>query len=198
MTTPYVPAKAHQGVCDVNAIADFLSACVTVSASMFDAQCGAWQTANLPSDAGAGTPCGNCILPQNSDDNGGLWIDPLGNFWPNYGACIQLTDPVHGSACAAAYDNASGCQDVACEISCNQGSAACTTTAGCNACAEASNAGGCKTYAAAAQTACATDIADGGPFDTCSPGSAIGSQTPDFSYIITLICGGPAAVDGGQ
>jgi hypothetical protein len=198
MTTPYVPAKAHQGVCDVNAIADFLSACVTVSASMFDAQCGAWQTANLPSDAGAGTPCGNCILPQNSDDNGGVWIDPLGNFWPNYGACIQLTDPVHGSACAAAYDNASGCQDVACEISCNQGSAACTTTAGCNACAEASNAGGCKTYAAAAQTACATDIADGGPFDTCSPGSAIGSQTPDFSYIITLICGGPAAVDGGQ
>jgi len=191
----YVAATGHQGVCSTTAIADFLSACVTASSSTVNALCGAWQTTNIPSDAGAGTACGNCIVAP--DNNGGLWIDPLGNFWPNYGACIQLTDSVHGPACAAAYNNASGCEDVGCEVSCN-GSGACGQNAGCNACEESAAENGCKTYAATEQTACATEAADGGAFDTCSPGSAINSQVPDFSYIITLICGGSAATDGGS
>ncbi len=189
---PYVAAVGHQGVCSTGQIADFITACVT---STTQAPCTDWQNTNVPSEAGAGTPCGNCILAPNN--NGGLWLDSLGNGEPNYAACIQLSDPVHGAACAAAYDDFSGCQAVACDAYCyGTAGPTCATNTACEGCLSGVGMGSCMSYYTAAHTACASDGADGGPFDTCSPGAALNSQTPDFSYIITLICGG-SAPDGG-
>jgi hypothetical protein len=189
--TPFVPATAHQGVCSISAINAFINACVM---STSEATCSMWQDMNLPGDGGAGTPCGNCMLPNNTDDNGGLWLDPLGNFWPNYGACIQITDPTHGTACATAYDNLSGCEDVGCDDRCS-GVGMCGTSAACEACF--SNVGAdCSSYLTAAKSACATDVTDGGAIDTCSPSSKTGEQASDFAYIIELVCGGTAADAG--
>jgi hypothetical protein len=52
----------------------------------------------------------------------------------------------------------------------------------------------CKTYADTEKTACAKDIGDAGLADSCAPGAATGTQDPDFTYVIRLICGG---ADGG-
>jgi hypothetical protein len=182
----YVPATANQGKCTTPEVAAFVTACGD-NGTM--SSCNAWQTSNLASDAGPGTTCGNCIIaPQN---NGGTWVDTQGYFGPNYAACIQLTDATHGAACAAADESLGNCQGVACD--------SCTGTASdAQKCIAAANAGGCAQYVGAVQSACVTDFADGGAAATCSPGAASGKQDPDFTYIVTLICGGAPADGGGD
>jgi hypothetical protein len=189
--TPFVPATAHQGVCSTTAIADFINDCVM---STSEATCSMWQDMNLPADGGTGTPCGSCMLPNNTNDNGGLWLDPLGNFWPNYGACIQITDPTHGTACGTAYDNLSGCEDIGCDDRCS-GVGTCGSSTACEACYK--NVGAdCSSYLTTAKSACMTDLGDGGALDTCSPSETTGEQASDFAYIIELICGGTPADSG--
>jgi hypothetical protein len=174
----YVPAVANQGVCDTATIAAFVAACGDKGSQT---KCDTWQTTNVLGDAGAGTACGNCIFaPMN---NGGTWTDPEGYFGPNYGGCIQLTDPTNGPACASALDNADGCVGVACD-SCSSGDI--------DACRDAAAKASCSSYASTEQTACKKDDGDGGAFTTCSPGAGT-SLDPDFTYIAGLICGGTDA-----
>lgn len=172
----YTAAVAHQGVCTAADVSDFVSACGQNSTT---SSCSAWEATNLPAgDAGRGTACGRCIVAP--DDNGGLWFDPTGLAYPNYGACIQLSDPIDGPSCSAAYDNATACDDVACD--------ACPSTEF-EGCASASARGACSTYVSTENGACTTDFADGGVATTCSPGAASHSVDLDYTYIITLVCG---------
>jgi hypothetical protein len=183
----YTNATAHQGVCAATDINNFIVACGDNGS---ETTCNTWQNANVAGsvDGGAGTTCGNCIFsPQN---NGGTWTDPEMFFLPNYAACIQLTDPTNGLACAKAFDNISGCEGVACDFCMSEST---TTAEDSTDCINAANMGSCSTYETAEQTACATDLADGGAAQTCSPGGGV-TQNPDFTYIITLICG---SADGG-
>lgn len=183
-TGAYVAATAHQGACNTSQINAFITACGDNGTAT---SCDAWQTANVAGDnggGGAGTNCGNCIFaPQN---NGATWTDPDGFFEPNYGACIQLTDTTHGTACATALENASGCEGVACDNACPAND---SNPADFEACINAADNGSCHTYATNEDSACATDFADGGAVSTCSPGAASNTLNPDFQYITTLICG---------
>jgi hypothetical protein len=190
--TPFVSAVGHQGVCTTTQTADFINACIMSTSA---ATCGTWQTMNLMVDGGTGTPCGNCILPNTTDNNGALWLDPLGEFWPNYGACLQVSDPTHGVACGTAYDNLAGCEDIGCDSRC-AGEAPCATSADCEGCFM-SVGSDCASYITTVKSACATDLVDGGALDTCSPSSKTGEQASDFAYIIELICGGGGPSDGG-
>jgi hypothetical protein len=190
----YVPAVAHQGACTGAAIAQFVMACGDNSTNLADGggSCADWQTSNVSGGGadggGTGTVCGSCIFaPMN---NGATWTDPDMFFSPNYAACIQLTDTTSGSACAAAFNNAGGCEGVACD--------SCPGT-GANDfgnCVNAADQGSCNSYASTEATACKSDFADGGAVNTCTPGAATGKQDPDLTYIATLICGG-AAGDAG-
>jgi hypothetical protein len=126
---------------------------------------------------------------MNPNNAGGVWVDQNGVFGPNYGACLQLTDATNGAACAKAYDAVSDCNGVQCD--------SCSDATTYQTCVQTVNAGICQQYASAAQTACASDFADGGAASTCSPGSATQKQDPDFTYIITLICGGGSSDAGG-
>ena len=177
---PYTPAVAGQNACTPAQIEAFITAC---GDSGTESSCNAWVMANLEPDGGGITPCGSCIFAPN--DNGGVWSDPEGFFEPNYAACIQLTDPVNGPKCAAAYDDLSGCIGVACDT--------CTTDSSYTGCASSveTTGGECATYGEDEKTACKTDLADGGAASTCSPGSATMTLDPDLKYIITLICGPP-------
>jgi hypothetical protein len=175
----YVAATASQGLCSATDISAFTAACGDSGTST---TCGAWQTANVQQEGGAGTPCGNCIFaPMN---NGGTWTDPEGFFEPNYGACIQLTDATNGAACAAAFNAISGCEAVGCD--------SCSSESDYESCESSvdGTGGSCASFASTATTACKTDLADGGALGTCSPGAASGTLNPDFTYIIGLICGG--------
>jgi hypothetical protein len=170
---PYTGAVAHQGFCTAPEITAFVSACGDKATPT---SCTAWVDANVETDAA--TPCGRCIIARKN--NGGAWVDPKGLAYPNYAACIQLTDTAHGGACAAAYDYATSCSAVACD--------------GCSAadfggCVAAAAAGECSKVVAAEQAACATDFADGGAAQICTPGAATMTRDLDFLYIITLVCG---------
>jgi hypothetical protein len=180
---------AHQGVCTAAAITAFVTACGDGSTNT---SCGTWQAANVAGGeadgAGTGNACGNCIFaPMN---NGATWTDPMMFFSPNYAACIQLTDTSGGAACAAAFNNAGGCEAVACDSCPGNGPNDFEN------CVVAADMGSCNSYATTEETACKTDFADGGAANTCSPGAATGKQDPDLTFIATLICGG-ATADAG-
>ena len=185
----YVPAVAHQGVCTPAEIAAFNAACGYGKAAT-KTTCAAWQTANVTADGG--NACGNCILaPMN---NGGIWLDPKANGqafagYPNYAACIQLTDASNGAKCAAAFNNANACDGVACDQ--------CMNNADYQSCTGAADQGSCKTYATTAQTDCASDFADGGAANTCFPSNASMNQDDDLTYILGLICGDTIGDAGG-
>jgi hypothetical protein len=174
----YVPAVAHQDVCSSSDVAEFLASCVT---GLGNQTCAEWAQANVASNGGAGTPCGNCLAPR--ENGGAVWYDPLGQDWPNYAGCIELTDPVHGKACARAYANANACKTTACDHVCRSTTAECSGT--CNDCYDDSLEAGCGPYDTAEQAACATDFADGGAFQTCGAGGV----TDSFARIAVLICG---------
>jgi hypothetical protein len=181
----YVPAVGNQGVCSPPEVADFVNACVGGTI----ADCTSWQTTNLAIDGGAGTPCGACILAP--DNNGGLWIDPTGSFWPNWAGCIQLSDKTNGPACAATVNNIDGCVDTACDGICDTDTEYCGGTA-CPACSKELESTTCKSYETAAMTACAPAAA---AVNTCT--NTAGGQIPNYTYVITLICGG-SATDAGH
>jgi len=186
--TTYVPAVVHAGACSTAEITAFISAC-GFSMSASDSACTAWQTANVTD---GGVSCGTCIVaPQN---NGGVWQEPgAGDLYvssfPNYAACIQVLDPTHGAACAGAYNNATVCNDIACNTM------ACFNATDPNAfnnCEQTASTGGCMTADSAQTSACATDFADGGANFTCSPSANTGNQDDDLTYILTLLCGSTA------
>ena len=182
-----MPAVAHQGRCSAVQISAFITACGYGAAATPDT-CTAWQTANA---GDAGTACGGCIA--NPNNSGGLYGDPvvkamnsLFYYEPNYGACIQLSDPTNGTACAKAFDNDSDCDGIACDNACMNA----TDPNAFSACAMAAT--GCDTYATTLSTACATDLAaDGGGVGNtvCEPSEVSGDPDDDLSYIIGLICG---------
>lgn len=180
----YAPVTAHKGVCTTSDIAAFVAAC---GDNGTQTTCGNWQTANVAGqDGGGGNACGNCILdPKNA---GGTWVDQMGFFGPNYAGCIQLTDTANGPTCAPAYEKVNDCHGFECD--------SCTDNATFTTCATTVDGTICKQYADAEKTACAADLAAGGAESTCMPGKATQKQDPDFTYIVTLICGG-ASSDGG-
>jgi hypothetical protein len=185
----YTNATAHQGKCATADINAFEAACGDLGSNT---ACTTWFEMNvagqMPDGGGAGTTCGNCIaMPKN---NGGVFVDPAGGVSPNYGACIQLTDPTHGPACAAAVDNVFGCNGRQCGDCSNATFGTCLNTVN-------TGSGICAQYVMTQNTACTTDFADGGAANTCQPGGG-NTFDPDFTYIIDLICGGgtPPA-DGG-
>jgi hypothetical protein len=177
---PTATATAHRGACSATDLAAFLAACGDNGGLT---SCNDWQTANVAGpDGGGGNACGNCILdPTNK---GAAWSDQVGFFFPNYGACLQLTDPTNGPACGAAVENHQDCDDWQCGD--------CTDTATQATCNTSVDGAICKQYASAVATACAKDAPDSGAYATCFPGSATNppTQDPDWTYIITLICGG--------
>jgi hypothetical protein len=175
---PYVGALPNQGDCTAVEISEFIAACGDGTSST---TCEGWAESNVDGDAA--TRCGKCILAK--DNNGGVWRDPKGYAYPNYAACIQITDPINGAACAAAYDHATACDGVACDM---------CSAADFSGCVQAAAAGECNSLVVAQEAACATDFADGGAAQICSPGAATMTRNPDYTYIITLICGGG---DGG-
>jgi hypothetical protein len=178
---PYVAAVGQQGVCAPGDVSAFVTACGNGGSQTM---CDSWQNANVASDAGAGTACGNCIIaPMN---NGGTWSDVNGYFLPNYGGCIQLTDTTSaGTMCATALDNQQGCEGLACDT--------CSRTSF-QSCLMSADSTGCSQYITAASSACTSDVVDGGAIGTC-----ISSNFDrDLSYVVTLICGsGGTTTDGG-
>jgi hypothetical protein len=195
---------AHQGLCSAADLSAFLTACGdAATGTAGQATCTAWLGANVAGQeadgGGAGTACGNCILPPNKAGTGGasfLFFDSMGNgyFGPNYPGCIQIRDTTNGPACAGAYNNLYECVDLQCSL--------CTGTNGDGtsqdpaACEQGDVATGgiCASYLSPYQTSCMGDNADGGIADQCSPGAATQKQNPDWTLIINLICGGG---DGG-
>jgi hypothetical protein len=170
----YVTATAHQRACSAAAVTAFVAACGLNGSGN---ACTSWATANLASSSGDGTTCGNCIVAPMND--GAVWVGSNGIFGPNYAACVQVTDPAHGPACAAAFDDQLGC-----------GAAACPACGATNvaACEASADLGVCGAYEAKAESACAPEVGNGGAFDACSPGGSTGVDQ-DLTYIATLICG---------
>ena len=172
----------HAGACATADISAFLTACIATAATQ--ATCDAWFNSNVATDAAAGTACGNCIFEPNN--NGATWSDQFGYFSPNYGACIQLTDPTHGAACGPAYAGILDCEGYECD--------SCADGATYQTCAQSVDGAICSQYVTTLQSACATDLADGGAGQVCFPSAGGSTNEPDFQYIINLMCGGG---DGG-
>jgi hypothetical protein len=105
------------------------------------------------------------------------------------GACIELFDPTHGTACAKAVDGIYGCMTIACN-SC--------PAADFQDCESAAmmGLGPCASYSEDVSSACLPDLRDGGPFDTCNPSEE--GPDPDYEYIISLICGGAGTEAGAD
>jgi hypothetical protein len=184
VTPPYVPAVEHQGLCTAGEISAFVSAAVSPGLSY-----PAWADANEAGfeEGGMGTPCGNCLFAPPKEDNGGVWVDPYGFFYPNYAGCVQILDPEHGPACAAANNVLTSCELVACDYCPGLGENDLTD------CLDAADATSCASFLKTFNAACAADAELGGPIDTCTPDNG---GPGDYVYVATLICGG-APSDGG-
>jgi hypothetical protein len=199
----YVPAVGHKGLCTTDAITAFVTACGRTpdcqepecppAASDAGAACADWKEKNVEGavDGGAGTACGNCIFAPG--DNGAVWVDPAGVANANYAACIQLTDTVHGTVCATAYNADNACYTAACEAcatpNADAGQLGVTDLVQCWSAAD------CEATDTQENSACAIDfVLDGGAFFTCSPASG---GPEDWTLIATLICGGSAQDGGG-
>jgi hypothetical protein len=178
----YTAPKVQANACASADIQAFISACLD---SSDQSACDTWANSNVASDAGAGTACGNCIF--SADGNGAVWFDPnAGVPLPNYGACIALTDPTNGAACAGAVNDAQSCQDVAC--------GSCMDQTSYDGCATAANSGECASYGSALQTSCKSDQS---AFSTCFPSQTSMNQDDDWTLIINMVCGAGSAADGG-
>ena len=191
-TSTYVSATPHLGSCSPSDVSTFLAACVDGTDA---SACNDWLNANIPrGDAGAGTTCGACLFaPQ---DNGAAWVDPnifaetqMLLFNPNYAACVQLLDATNGAACGAAINNSTSCENVACN--------SCVSDTDFNDCVTAVDGAACLSYANTAQSACASDVAAGGAFVTCSPGQVSNNIDDDWNLIIGMLCGSGEAGGGG-
>jgi len=171
-------------MCSPAEISDFLTSCVDPGTSLL-----AWNAVNVAgwTPGSPGTPCGNCIFSPRSKDNGAMWVDPDGEFRPNYGGCVQVLDPTHGAACGAAYNEISACETVTCEY-CPSLDANDYT-----ACLTAAHATVCSAPLKNVQDACMFDSASGGPLDRCLAASG---GTADYAFLVNLICG-PLPADGG-
>jgi hypothetical protein len=179
----FVAATAHQGTCATADITAFIAACGDNQSAT---SCGTWQDANVAgvmSAAATGTACGNCIFP--TANNGGAWVDESGEFVPNFGGCLQILDPAHGTACGTAFDNDFGCAQFACS--------SCTSDT-INACQTAANAGSCNSYQTTSLTECAPELGTDGAGLACFPAGTSNLIDPDWSFIVNLICG---SADGG-
>jgi len=181
---PYVSVPVAQGVCTTADINTYLAAC---GDNGNGGSCNAWFTAqagpNGPpgEDAGPGTPCGKCIAGNPAEGGSFLY-----SGWPNFGACIQAADPSDaGAACGAAVNDHSDCDDVECPLF-----GACADILACYAAIDQTI---CQSYAQAQKTACASDLADGGPGVPCVPAwGQLGSPYLEDSTVfnvINAICG---------
>jgi len=177
--TTYAPVTATLGVCGATEIAAFVAACGDAQTMT---SCNTWF--NETGDAGPNTTCGTCIIGSSQTaSNGAAYFDVGMGLEPNYGACIQLTDPTHGTACGTAVDNGLDCTATACGMCADQNSYdSCVSTAN-------TATGGCASFDSAEQTACANDTGDAGAIATCNPGAATQTSDPDWNYIINLVCG---------
>jgi len=186
----YTPSTVTPGACTAAAVAAFIAACVAPGYE--PSACDAWLDANVAGavDGGAGTPCGGCLFAP--DNNGGVWMDWFGVWYPDFGACLQLTHPDGGLACAQAYEARLNCIDEACDYCPAEFGAA-----GADECVRAAETGGpCSAPAASFASACAVDLLDGGVYAACHPGPS--AQSPeDYTFIAELLCGG-APADAGR
>jgi hypothetical protein len=172
----------HQGLCSTGDIDAFIAACIG-TVMVTQPGCPPWLASNTKADGGVGTPCGNCLIAPNGRGNGGVWVDPLGYYLPNFGACIEVIDPVHGRACAEALMDTLGCQALACEY--------CANDDAYMACITAVNTTACASYVDATNSSCAVDIDE---YSTCT---ALGTASTNFAYIASLVCGHSDAPDAG-
>ena len=123
---------------------------------------------------------GVSIVSGTATGQGGIWIYKGGNIGPNVPGCL---DKKGMSSCASAYDAV----------------VECLVEAGCNSCTDQTSettcqqtifgtGGACQSYYATFQSACATDVADGGLLN--------GGPCTTDPEVLSVICGnGPG--DGG-
>jgi hypothetical protein len=176
-------------VCSEADVSAFVAACGDLGTQ---SSCAAWQQLNTAGpDGGGGTACGNCILDR-ANTGASFVSQAIPGQWrffgPNYGACIQILDPVSGGACAPDYDALEDCDDVQCSGCAYWAYSACA--------ADANHVGTPYTGACAKQgldveSACAPDFVDGGVANACMPGMGLNAD-PDWRFIIPLICGSEA------
>ena len=171
--------------CPAQVLTDFDTNCFATSAT--NAGCNSWLGTNFTSTMNVA--CGNCLFAGGSPDGGAggggtgaLALDPSGGGFVgvNWGGCAALADTTSGPACAAAYAPASECDFYVCESSttstCTSATVqACLTTAD-------GTGGVCNSKAAAVQSACATDFADGG---VLSPSGKCGT----VAQVLNAVCG---------
>jgi hypothetical protein len=173
---PDAPATVgHQRLCSQGQIEAFIAACLEAPLTATPG-CEAWVSSNTQLDGGTGTACGDCLFAPKGENNGAVWVDPLGYFLPNFGACIEIMDPVSGRACGQALMSTLGCQNLACEY--------CPDTDNeYNDCINAVNSTSCASYLGATDSICPNAA---NAFQACTK---LGTADQNFQNIATLVCG---------
>lgn len=136
----------------------------------------------------ANATCLKCAAPNNGQTlitGGPILATAGGGAYANTPGCLVLTGGTAATQCATDYANELQCGDLACS-SCDD-----VTSQGPDwqTCEQNQPSASCTSYATAAQTDCATELADGGP----------GVECEDPNFVITVYCGGgdAGADDGG-
>lgn len=165
------------GACSATDISGYIMNCDSTSAS--NTTCSTWF-------GSAPAACASCLVgpttgsdPGTPTGQGAIWLDYQGN---NIGANVPgCLDKEGMNACATAYQNIIECIVAA-------GCLQCTDQTSFNSCEQTVLAGGCKMYLAPAQSACNTDLADGGLLN--------GGPCTTDQDVISVLCGNGSG-DGG-
>jgi hypothetical protein len=178
--------KEYQGECSAADIVSFIQAC---GDNGTPTTCAAWQSAN------GITACGTCVVdPTNA---GAALIGAGGTLSPNVAACIALTDPTHGAACAAAMDAVTLCEDLECSV-CAPAPPGFPILSF-ESCVNEVSKGSCGSYSNTMNNTCATDFSPaGGAYFTCAPGATTEGNDPTWLYLLNLFCGSGDDAGPGQ
>ena len=174
---PYQPVAQVVGACSGSDIAGYITACDSPTAT--NTTCDNW----FSGDASAS--CINCLVGPLTDagtatGEGGIWIYQGDNIGPNVPGCL---DKKGMSTCASAYNAVIECLVAA-------GCGTCTTQMSEDTCQQTifGTGGACYSYIVTYESACATDVADGGLLN--------GGPCTTDPDVLSVICGNGSG-DGG-
>jgi hypothetical protein len=168
------PPKAHADACTQAQIDAYLQDCLGSAATS--------QTC-APFQSGAGRTCAQCILSHSTDPQLGPLVSDGNYVTANIAGCIALaTHDSTGAGCGGKLEAIQQCESAACTANCPVTDDA--SEQALNDCTEASDTGGCATYAAAAE--CVNVLDAGTAVARCLSGQSVFET--GYAAIVPIFC----------
>jgi hypothetical protein len=188
------PPYAFPSLCAGADIAAFITACGNDTGNQTD--CDNWQN----NEGNSAPTCLGCVYSNLTDAKWGVYAcDTSGNCIFNAGGCVDLVTGLvsqekqagGSGTCGDLIDTDMSCENYACD--------ACTVQSDFNSCVGSADANECSVYDTPVEGStgvCALLSPDAS--NAAAVNGCFGNTDPDFTTMVTLMCGSPPSDGGGD